>query len=216
MPPERFFSNFPLIWHSHYILVAHFVRGALSWGNWRWIVLLWCLLLSASIISIDRRAVGLIKIDCLMCLHCLTVTCLCGLSACQFKCPTDWSLTIFIRQRKRSLSWLFASAAELLFKCSALSTSWVGWEKSGLFVYSSQILPDVPHQQGRNRTHGAGRILPFSPHDSPKVGTKLCRDDNWCYFDGLNALIRPFTMLPDCPSDLLILAFCNGNQKAAL
>lgn len=69
----------------------------------------------------------------------------------------------------------------------------------------------------KDETEHTGQVgfCPFR-RDLSKVGTKLCTDDNWCYFGGLKALIRPFTMLPDCPSDLLILAFCNGNQKAVL
>lgn len=82
------------------------------------------------------------------------------------------------------------------FKRSALSSPWVGWPATSLFVSSLQILSDVPHQQGRNWAHGAGRILPFPCHESSKSGNKVVRRRRLVLFWRLEATNPSFHNAP--------------------
>lgn len=162
-----------------------------------------------------------------MCLHWLTVACLCGLSACWFKCATNWSLTVplialcfsfclissllhFKPERFKQLTFPFSHRTKHQHRLH------VGDKKQACLSFLCRFF--LMYLINKDETEHTGQVgfCPFAFHDSSKVGTKSCTHEHWCFFCGLKLLIRPVIMLPDCPTDLLILAFRNGNQKAAL
>lgn len=159
-----------------------------------------------------------------MCLHWLTVTCLCGPAACWFQCATNWNLAVPLYHRKRSLSLLSASrSASYLprftsnlrdsniqhFPSSVEQNTGIGWmhiddKKTSLFVFALQILFDVSHQQGRNGTHGAGRILPFRILRFIKSGNKVMHTQQlvlFLWFATVNPSFHRASWLPQWPSN---------------